>query len=112
MEQTGSAFTVSVAAVEVAVPQTLLRAARYCFPLSLKFAVNVSVAFVPPAMSVKFAPPSLLTCHCTAGAGLPLKATVNETELLSHTVRLVALDVTADGVLTVMIALPEAVPLQ
>ena len=31
--------------------------------------VNVNVVDVAPAMSPKWTPPSMLTCHCTVGAG-------------------------------------------
>src|SRR5215472_14406148 len=41
-------------------------------------AVNVSVLEVPPGTSVKVAPPFVLTCHCTVGAGDPVAAALND----------------------------------
>ena len=41
MEQIGSALTVKVAAVEVALAQILLNCARYCLPLSLPVVLKV-----------------------------------------------------------------------
>src|SRR5437660_524409 len=69
--------TVSVAALLVAEPAELVKTARYWKPLNEDDAVNDSVALVAPLMSLKLVPPSLLTCHCTAGAGVPLAAAVN-----------------------------------
>ena len=63
MEQIGSAFTVKVAAVEVVVLQVLLNCARYCLPLSLPLALKLYVLLFAPAIFVKAAPPSVLTCH-------------------------------------------------
>ena len=39
-------------------------------------AVRVSVVLVAPLRFVKVAPPSVLCCHCTVGAGLPEAAEV------------------------------------
>jgi hypothetical protein len=58
-------------------------------------------------MLVKVLPPSALTCHWTPGAGLPLAAAANETVLPAHTALLVGFAVTAAGVLTVTVAVPE-----
>ena len=38
--------------------------------------LKVKVVLVAPAMSLKVEPPSVLTCHCTVGVGLPLAAAV------------------------------------
>ena len=38
--------------------------------------LKVRVVLVAPAMSLKVVPPSVLTCHCTVGVGLPLAAAV------------------------------------
>ena len=38
--------------------------------------VKLRVVLVAPAMGVKVEPPSVLTCHCTVGVGLPLAAAV------------------------------------
>ena len=41
--------------------------------------VKVSVlALVLPVMLVHVTPPSVLTCHCTLGDGLPVAVAVNE----------------------------------
>ena len=39
--------------------------------------VSVNVEFVCPARLLNVAPPSVLSCHCTVGAGVPLAAAVN-----------------------------------
>ena len=63
---------VNVAAVVgTLLAQTLLKRARYCFPLSAMAAVKVRLEDVAPAISVNVAPPSILTCHCRAGTGAP-----------------------------------------
>ena len=103
----GKALTVKVAAPDSALPQALLKSARYRLPLSPELAVKLYVELVAPAMLVKVLPPSELICHWTPGAGLPLAAAVNETELPAHTTLLVGFAVTAAGVLTVTVALPE-----
>ena len=48
--------------------------------------VKVSVVAVAPLMSVKVTPPSVLTCHCTVGVGVPLAAAVKVTALPAVTV--------------------------
>lgn len=57
-------------------------------------AVNVRVVEVAPGRSVKVVPPSVLTCHCTVGAGDPVAAALNEAVCPEVTVRLVGEDVT------------------
>ena len=64
------------AAVEVAVPELLVRTARYCLPLSAAAVAKLYVGEVAPAMLVKLAPLSDDTCHCTVGVGDPAEATV------------------------------------
>ena len=68
-------LTVKLAAVVVAVcvpPHELVNTARYLFPLRDKVgAVTVSVVLVAPGMLLQVVPPSVLTCHCTVGAGSP-----------------------------------------
>src|SRR6266571_468058 len=49
---------------------------------------NVSVAEVAPEISVNVAPPSVLTCHCTVGAGVPVAAALNDADCPDVTVRL------------------------
>ena len=51
-------------------------------------AVNVSVVEVAPGMSTKVAPPFVLTCHCTVGAGDPVAAELNDALCPDVTVRL------------------------
>src|SRR5206468_1373902 len=49
-------------------------------------------------------PPSVLTCHCTVGVGLPLAADVNVAVLPAHTVWGVGWVVTDGGTFTVRVA--------
>ena len=50
-------------------------------------------------------PPSVLTCHCTLGVGLPVAEAVKETEWPAVTVWLVGLEVTMGAYRTVSVAL-------
>ncbi len=59
---------------------------------------------VAPGMSVNVAPPLMLTCHCTLGAGVPLAAAVNVAVWPWLTVRFVGFVVTAGATLTVRVA--------
>src|SRR6266568_1174167 len=81
-------ITVNVAALEVALPAELLNTAWYRLPFCDKLAVNVSVVEVAPAISLKLTPPSVLTCHWTVGAGVPVAAAVNEAVCPAVIVRL------------------------
>ena len=74
----GVAFTVSVAAVVVAVPAAFVNTARYWFPFCDEAVVKPRMVEVAPAPEtlLKFAPPSVFTCHCTVGAGEPVAAAV------------------------------------
>jgi hypothetical protein len=81
----GVALTVNVAAFEFAVPTPLVHTARYCFELSLTEAVKVNEAFTAPLRSVHVFP-SVLTCHCTIGAGVPVAADVKVTFVPEQTV--------------------------
>jgi hypothetical protein len=60
--------------------------ARYLFPFCAAMVVNVSVVEVAPVTLLKVTPPSMLTCHCTVGAGFPLAAAVKLTLLPAVTV--------------------------
>jgi hypothetical protein len=100
----GATFTVSVAAVVVAVPQVLVKTARYRYPSWASATVKESVVEVAPGTSLKVAPPSVLTCHWTVGAGLPLAAAVNVAVLASQTAWLEGFVVTAGAVFTVRVA--------
>src|SRR5436190_23584364 len=73
----GARTTVRVAAAVVAVPLELVNTARYWLPLWPMAAGNDSVVPVAPGTSVNVPPPLVLTCHCTAGAGVPPAAAVN-----------------------------------
>src|SRR5688572_9411109 len=73
--------TVSVATFVVAVPHVFVNTARYWLPFWDRSVVNVSVVVVSPGMSVKLAPASVETCHCTVGVGEPLAAAVKVAEL-------------------------------
>src|SRR3989442_13591639 len=66
----GAVFTVSVAAVVVAVPAEFVNTARYRYPFCDEAVVKPRMVEVAPAPEtlLKFAPPSVLTCHCTGGA--------------------------------------------
>src|SRR2546425_1909256 len=72
----GPEFTVSVAAVVVAVPAEFVNIARYRFPLCDKAVVKLSVVEVAPETLLNVMPPSVLTCHCTVGVGEPVAAAV------------------------------------
>ena len=41
-------------------------------------AANVRVVEVAPGMSLNVVPPSVLTCHCTVGAGVPVADALND----------------------------------
>jgi hypothetical protein len=60
-------------------------------------AVKVRVVEVAPGISVKVAPPSVLTCHWIVGDGIPLAAAVNEAVCPVVIVRLDGEVVTAGG---------------
>src|SRR5712691_5646823 len=81
-------ITVNLAALEVALPAELLNTAWYKLPFCDKLAVNVSVVRVAPAILLKLTPPSVLTCHWTVGAGVPVAAAVNEAVCPAVIVRL------------------------
>jgi hypothetical protein len=76
----GAALTVSVAALVVAVPTLFVNTALNRLPLSeaAVVVVNEYVVALAPATSVNEAPPFVLTCHCTVGAGDPLAAAEND----------------------------------
>src|ERR1043166_6741368 len=63
-------------------------------------------------MFVKLSPPSVLTCHCTAGNGLPPAEAVNAAELPTHTFGIPGFVVTAGAVLTVSVRTREVLPLK
>src|SRR5882724_3116647 len=72
----GTPFTVSVAAVVVAVPAEFVNTARYWFPFCDEAVVKFRVVEVAPETLLNVAPPSVLTCHCTVGVGEPVAAAV------------------------------------
>src|SRR5712664_3142887 len=72
----GTPFTVSVAAVVVAVPAAFVNTARYWFPFCDKAVVKLRVVEVAPETLPNVTPPSVLTCHCTVGVGEPVAAAV------------------------------------
>lgn len=77
------AVTISVAAVVVAgAPMPLLNTARYSLPFSSSVTLPMArVAFVAFGISLNEFPPSVLTCHCTVGDGVPLASAVNITSV-------------------------------
>jgi hypothetical protein len=81
----GVALTVNVAALEFPVPTPLVHTARYCLPLSFAEAVKVNEAFTAPLRSFHVFP-SVLTCHCTIGEGVPVAAEVKVTLVPEQTV--------------------------
>lgn len=63
-------------------------------PFCDMLAMSVRVVEFAPGTSVNVAPPSVLTCHCTVGAGEPVAAALNEADCPEVTVRLAGDDVT------------------
>src|SRR5437879_7234241 len=63
-------------------------------------------------MFVKLRPPSLLTCHCTAGAGVPLAEAVNAAELPAHTAWSAGFVLRTGAALTVCVRTSEVLPLK
>lgn len=59
----GAKFTVSVAALLVALPTALVNTAWYRSPFNADVAATVNVVEVAPAMLEKLLPPLILTCH-------------------------------------------------
>ena len=58
-------------------PTLLVKTASYSDPFwAVVVLLMVRVVLVAPGMSLKVEPPSVLTCHCTVGVGLPLAAAV------------------------------------
>src|SRR5215467_1306627 len=57
-------------------------------------AANVRVVEVAPGMSVNVTPPSVLTCHCTVGAGVPVADALKDAFCPDVTVMLDGDDVT------------------
>jgi hypothetical protein len=102
----GTVLTVSVAAVVVAVPPELVNTARYWLPDSDRLVGDtVSVVEVAPETLVNVVPPSVDTCHCTVGVGVPEAAAVNVAAFGAVTVWFVGLVVTVGGVTTVSVAM-------
>jgi hypothetical protein len=104
-------LTVKVAAAVAVAPHEFVKTPRYWFPFCPAVAVKLRVVEVAPGTLLKVAPPSVLTCHCTVGAGVPLAAAVNVAVWVAKTVRFAGLAVTAGPTLTVRVAALEvAVP--
>src|SRR5579871_4039614 len=91
----GEVATVNVAGVVVAVPAEFMKTAWYSLPFWPAFAVRVRVVEIAFVMLLKVFPPSVLTCHCTLGAGMPMAAATRETLLPAPTTWFVGLLVTA-----------------
>src|SRR5262249_5607652 len=100
----GAALTWSLAGPLEALPSPLVKTALYRLPFCAAVVVKVSVGAVAPAMLVKLAPPSLLTCHCTVGAGVRVAAAVNVAVLPAAAVWFAGWIVTTGAVLTVKLA--------
>ena len=103
----GAEFTVSVAAVVVAVPTEFVNTARYCLPLSPAAAVKLYVVLVAPLITDQLGP--LRLSHRTMGVGVPLAAAVNVAVSPAFTVVLVGWVVMlgATTVTTVRVAVVE-----
>src|SRR5258707_13170935 len=71
----GALFTVSVAAVVVAVPAEFVNTARYWFPFCDNAVVKLNVVEVAPETLLNVPLPAVLICHCTVGE--PVAAAVN-----------------------------------
>ena len=96
-------WTTSVTALLVAVPALLVKTARYSLPFMAEVAVNESVVAVAPLTSENVVPPSVLTCHCTVGDGVPLAAAENVAVLPGWTDWLTGCVVMAGGASTVKV---------
>lgn len=57
-------------------------------PVCAMLTGNVSVVDVAPGRSVNVAPPSVLTCHCTVGAGEPVADALKDADCPDETVAL------------------------
>ena len=75
----GIELTVSVAAVVVADPPAFVNTARYWYPFWPADVVKLNVVEIAPETFEKLAPPLVLTCHCTVGAGVPVADAVKVT---------------------------------
>ena len=74
----GAAWTVSVAAFEVAVPTLFVNTARYCVPFCAAVVAGVVyVVEVAPEMFANVELPAAADCHWTVGVGTPLAAALN-----------------------------------
>ena len=71
--------------------------------------VKLNGLLVAPGILVN--PPPLLACHCNVGAGVPLAADVNDTDVPAQTFVLNGLTMTL-GLLIVSVATPEVAALQ
>jgi hypothetical protein len=101
----GGNCTVSVAAVLVAVLTLFVNTARYRLPFCDEVSdVSDSVVEVAPETFVNVVPPSMLTCHCTVGVGVPLAAAANNAVPPALPVVFVGLVVTTGAVFTVSVA--------
>src|SRR3989442_3814395 len=97
---------VSVATLEVVLPQVLENTARYWLLLCDALAVKLSGLVVAPGMLVN--PPPLLACHCSVGTGVPLAAAVNDTTVPAQALVLSG-SVMTRALLIVSVATPEVV---
>src|SRR5207249_745610 len=97
---------VSVATLEVRLPQVLENTARYWLLLCDMLVVKHNGLLVCRGMFVN-APP-LLACHCNVGTGVPVAAAVNETTVPVQALVLTGLMITI-GLLIVKAATAEVV---
>jgi len=83
----GARFTVSVAAVVIAgEPMPFVNTASICSHSSPRWPENVQRSGGLAGEIREIVPPSILTCHCTVGVGMPLAAAVKVAEPPAMTV--------------------------
>ena len=98
---------VSVATLEVVLPQALENTARNWLLLCVTLEVKLSGLIVAPGMLVN--PPPLSACHCNVGAGKPLPAAVNDTSAPAQAFVLTGFVLTVAAILIVSVATAEVV---
>src|SRR2546426_760183 len=86
---------VSVATVEVRLPQVLENTARNWLLLCAMPEVKLNGLLVAPGMFVN--PPPLLACHCSVGVGMPPAAARTATPAPAHTLVLTGVAMTEIG---------------
>jgi len=105
---TGTVWTVSVAALDVAAPTVFVKTGRYSYPLSARVETATRrVVLVAPPMLVQLEPPLVESCHCTVGVGLPDAAAVKVALAPAVTVSLAGWALTVGAYWTISVAALE-----